>query len=307
MRFTQRLFGSLIIILTYLFAPLKVVMTGHHQDLNNTSFAPIIANHQIYTDWWYIWIFAYFRNSHGELKIMMMEKLRSIPIFGWGMRCFEFIFLARVWKIDQDRIVNALQKSLNDKTPMWLLLFPEGTVICDETKERSMKYAKKIDISIHPKHVLLPKSTGLYHVLKNLKSKAEYLYDFTIGYSGLNSDQCPYDEYPPTKVFFLNQGPKSIHMHVNRYRISDIPGMNTKSYDRNESVPVEFELWLRKLFMEKDEAMKLFYQTASFPDVSEYDGTGLQQVLHISPDKQDWISITGLIVSSVMTWSWMFS
>ncbi|KAJ2993555.1 hypothetical protein HDV02_002250 [Globomyces sp. JEL0801] len=175
------------------------------------------------------------------------------------MKCFEFIFLARVWKKDQDRIVDNLVRAKNDKNPMWLLVFPEGTVITEGTKANSRAYAKKKDITDEPKHVLLPKSTGLYHILRALESDTEYLYDFTMGklsYSGLTKDSIPYDAYPPSLVFFKGQGPQAIHIHVDRIKIADIPGLPKQPYSKSESATEEFDVWLRKRFMVKDELMK---------------------------------------------------
>jgi 1-acyl-sn-glycerol-3-phosphate acyltransferase len=41
---------------------------------------------------------------------MLIEALKSIPFIGWGMTGFEFIFMARKWKIDRPRIVKALNQ-----------------------------------------------------------------------------------------------------------------------------------------------------------------------------------------------------
>lgn len=49
MRFSQRLFGSLVLMVTYIYAPLRIEITGCHQELKKSTFAPIMANHQIYT------------------------------------------------------------------------------------------------------------------------------------------------------------------------------------------------------------------------------------------------------------------
>lgn len=135
MRFTQRLFGSLILTLTFIFSPLSINLTGAHQGLKSNTFAPIIANHQIYTDWWYIWLLACFRDAHGEMKILLIERLSKLPligtvsklILGWGMSCYEFVFLARKWQVDRPRIVKNLDLAQTDGNPLWLLVFPEGT------------------------------------------------------------------------------------------------------------------------------------------------------------------------------------
>ncbi|CAJ0647929.1 9795_t:CDS:2 [Entrophospora sp. SA101] len=43
----------------------------------------LIANHQIYADWIYIWTFAYLANAHGAVKIILKDSLKWLPIFGW--------------------------------------------------------------------------------------------------------------------------------------------------------------------------------------------------------------------------------
>ena len=99
---------------------------------------------------------------------------------------------------------------------------------------------KKADIDFNCEHVLIPRTKGTWHILRNLKTESEYLYDFTIGYSGLIKGKgSPYDQYPLSKVFFKRQGPKSIHIHVDRFKISDLPGMGIQTgYHPDEEVPV---------------------------------------------------------------------
>lgn len=217
------------------------------------------------------------------------------------MYFFEFIFLARDWKKDRATLVKNLETAKNDNGPMWLLVFPEGTVITEGTKAKSQAYCKKMDIPDDPQNVLVPKTTGLFHMLRCLDSRAEYLYDFTIGYSGLKQGDIPYDAYSPSTVFFKGDGPKSIHMHVDRFKIRDIPGLASRAYNPDEKTDPAFEKWLRERFLAKDALMNSFYENGKFPDGDE----GLRQTLHIDPAYQDWISILGLIFSSAVSLSWL--
>lgn len=43
----------------------------------------IVANHQIYQDWIYLWSFMRELNGAGDLKIMLKRSLMNIPLFGW--------------------------------------------------------------------------------------------------------------------------------------------------------------------------------------------------------------------------------
>ena len=108
----------------------------------------LIANHMTPVDWIYVWLLAQRKGSHGIVKIIMKDSLRSIPIMGWGMQFFEFIFLKRNWSEDQLVLGDALDKMAREHRPMWLMLFPEGTLISDQTMEINLKYAAKAGITV---------------------------------------------------------------------------------------------------------------------------------------------------------------
>ena len=47
----------------------------------------IMANHQAYTDWMYLWILACYAGHARGIVILLKWSLRSIPILGWSMVC----------------------------------------------------------------------------------------------------------------------------------------------------------------------------------------------------------------------------
>lgn len=242
----------------------------------------------------------------------MKESLKSIPIMGefyfnvgWGMRFFEFIFLARNWAIDKEVLSRNLKRAKADDTPMWLLLFPEGTVLTEDTMSKSRSYCKKLGLSDNPTHVLVPKSTGLYHTIRCLMPKAEYLYDITIGYSDLDGLNSPYDQFSPSTIFFDGKGPKSIHFHINRFKISEIPGIHFGSeYSLDEKANLVFDEWLRKQFLEKDRLMAGFYKHGHF-ETSKTACNDPKQTFPIDPKVVDWISLAGLLFTSATSLSWL--
>ena len=304
MRFTQRLWGSLILVVTWIFAPITIKLSGNHSLLKSSSFVTIMANHQIYTDWWYVWILAWFKDAHGEVKIILKDELQRIPVFGWGMQFFEFIFLARNWKIDQQRIVKNLVRAKKDDLPMMLLVFPEGTVLSRNTREKSQAHVKKLGIDFNADHLILPKSTGLYHILRCLEPRQEFLLDFTIGYSGLDGKMIPEDVYTPSKVFIEGEGPKTIHIHVKCFKISDIPGLQHGiKYSLDEQTTPEFEDWLRARYLEKDALLKYFFENGAF---LEDNAVVPPQTLHINPQFLDFVSILALLVCSMTSCGWLY-
>ncbi|KAI8145357.1 acyltransferase-domain-containing protein [Fennellomyces sp. T-0311] len=213
----------------------------------------VTSNHQIYADWIYIWLIAFHAKAHGSLKIILKHSLVYLPVFGLGMQIFDFIFLKRKLALDRDTIVNNLERSKRFKIPMWLLLFPEGTVISEDTRKRSKNFAKKNDMSDN-RFTLLPRSTGLKLILETLGDDPEWMYDFTIGYSGVKATDIPEKVYTIRSIFSQGWFPRQIHVYVRRFRIPDMP-----LHDDNA-----FSKWMFDRWAEKDNMMAHFYQEGSF-------------------------------------------
>jgi hypothetical protein len=125
-----------------------------------------------------------------------------------------------------------------------------------------------------------------------------------MGFSGLDlSKASAWDQYSFSKVFFEGDGPNEIHLHGERIKISEIPGITNTVYDPRESTPPEFEKWLRNRFLMKDVLMDCFYRYGHFPTESE-DGQGLKQIYKVGPDYMDWISALALMVAWISSFSW---
>lgn len=45
----------------------------------------VMANHQAYTDWMYLWILACYCGHAEGIVILLKASLKHIPIVGWGM------------------------------------------------------------------------------------------------------------------------------------------------------------------------------------------------------------------------------
>lgn len=100
---------------------------------------------QVDADWWYCWEFARALGLHGRLKIIraswlyafvwmsacvhtytgsrttqrstqttttVKADLRNIPVVGWGMRQFEFLFLDRNWQADKRRLYRCVPSAV---------------------------------------------------------------------------------------------------------------------------------------------------------------------------------------------------
>lgn len=228
----------------------------------------LMSNHQIYTDWSYLWWIAYTSKMHGHLYIILKESLKYIPFLGPGMMFYGFIFMARKWSSDKPRLQHRLNQlkgkhrgplsGKGDLDPMWLLIFPEGTNLSANTRKKSVAWSQK---SGKPdmKHQLLPRSTGMYFCLEELRNTIDWVYDCTIGYEGTPPDGYAQDYFTLRSTFLQGRPPKSVSLHWRRFAVSNIP------MDSHES----FEKWLEDRWREKDKLLEQFYATGKFPVVAQ--------------------------------------
>ncbi|KAH7390628.1 acyltransferase-domain-containing protein [Pyrenochaeta sp. MPI-SDFR-AT-0127] len=267
MAYTKECFAILITCLTQWWAPTVVRVSGDSSMVGQLikkkdgslqcNFADrmvLMANHQLYTDWLYLWWIAYTNNMHGFIYIILKESLKNIPIIGWGAQFYNFIFLARNWEEDQRRFKKHLGQLNKPNDPMWLIIFPEGTNLSASTREKSQKWAEKNGLQ-DMKHQLLPRSTGLRFCLNELRETTEWLYDCTIAYEGVPPGQFGQDIFTLRSSFFEGRPPKSVNMHWRRFHLDTIPIQNTKA----------FEVWLRNRWREKDYMLEYFNRNNRFP------------------------------------------
>ncbi|KAK4181531.1 acyltransferase-domain-containing protein [Triangularia setosa] len=225
----------------------------------------MIANHQIYTDWLYLWWVGYANSPqmHGYVYIILKESLKYIPIAGLGMVFYGFIFMSRKMAVDQPRMAHRLGKLKAHTTtpdgtkylnPMWLLLFPEGTNASQNGRNKSAKWAEKIGVK-DPEHMLLPRSTGTFFCLNELKGTVEYVYDCTVAYEGVPRGKFGEQLFTLSGTYFRGQPPKSVNLYWRRFLIADIPLDSAEKFDE----------WLRERWYEKDALMEQYISTGRFP------------------------------------------
>lgn len=207
MALTKQSFGLVIVTVTQWFSPTVVRVSGDKSmrgqliqtkdgrlETHFTERMVMITNHQLYSDWIYLWWIAYTSKMHGYVYIILKESLKYIPVLGPGMMFYGFVFMARNWSQDKPRLQHRLQKlkrrhggSLSGSQaldPMWLVIFPEGTNLSKNGRRGSKKWADKQGID-DLRHLLLPRSTGLLYCLQELRGTIDWVYDCTLAYEGI--------------------------------------------------------------------------------------------------------------------------
>lgn len=242
----------------------------------------VVANHQVYADWWYVWCLAYFMQTHRDVFIVLKKSLKWVPVVGWGMQFFKFIFLARSWASDRVQLASDLsslgRQAEQQEKPLTLIIYPEGTLVSHDTRPISKKYADKMGIS-DLSHVLLPRSMGLHYSLRSLSPRIPSLrlIDITMSYPGVPVMGYGQSYYTLRSIFYDGVPPPVIHIHLRMFDVaSDVPigdvsasnssALSGRSVEADipEAEKAQFDLWLRELWQDKDRMMSKFLETGSF-------------------------------------------
>ncbi|CAK5280114.1 unnamed protein product [Mycena citricolor] len=313
-RYTKSSFCCLLILMNQWFAPTKLIITferdgtgrftdeeierivvkddsGNVVALDLPNRFILIANHQVYADWLYAWTLTYYIGNHGihdSVYIALKKSLQWLPILGWAMRFYNFIFLARSWVYDRVQLsthLAALGKiAEREQRPFVFFLYPEGTVVSPNTRPISKKFADKMGID-DMSNVLLPRSTGLHFTLRALAPRIPdlKLLDITTVYPGIPPLGYGQQYYTLRSIFFHGVPPPAIHFHLRLFDVAtevpvgdlartvSSPGATPKSsaeVDIPETEKAVFDAWLRALWKEKDLSITRWFDKASFAQSS---------------------------------------
>lgn len=292
MSLTKQSFAVVLIMVTQTFSPTLIRVSWDKSMRGQLSKAKdgsgrletrfpermvLMANHQIYTDWIYLWWMAYTSRMHGAIYIILKESLKYIPIIGWGMMFYGFVFMSRKWETDKPRLQHRLQQLKKKHTvkaagsggivntdnasgldPMWLIIFPEGTNLSANTRSKSVAWSKKSCIE-DIKYQLLPRATGMFFCLQELKDTVEWVYDCTVAYEGTPKGGYAAEYFTLRSTFLQGRPPKSVNFHWRRFAVKDIPLDDHKS----------FEKWIEDRWREKDEFLEAYFTNGRFPADSE--------------------------------------
>ncbi|KAF0990469.1 hypothetical protein HZS_5889 [Henneguya salminicola] len=223
----------------------KLYVYSTEQNFNKSSL--IIMNHKNRLDWFYYFIFSCYHQSPRNLKIALKNSLKYIPGPGWACQLGCYLFLNRKWEIDKIKLQKYISYWKTLKYPLQLLIFCEGTNLCDETKISSNNYARKNDLPLFD-YVLHPRTTGLRYLVNLLDGKDEInmdsIYDVTVAYKG--------EAYGELDIMSGNFT-KEVHMHIERIDFQKLP--KTDDY---------IDSWLRNRWILKEASLKCFYNNGHF-------------------------------------------
>ncbi|KAF0720315.1 Aste57867_404 [Aphanomyces stellatus] len=193
-----------------------------------------ISNHRTRVDWMLLWSLGLRTNTLHHLKIILKRSLRVIPVFGWAMQMFQFIFLSRDWKQDEKGLTTLLTHLTQSRPQSTYLLFPEGTDLSPSNLEKSNAFAAAKGQPPR-KYSLYPRTTGWNHMFPLVRDHVDAVYGrprpsillTTLARRRYDLTLCYVDHTPgerPTEASLVSgHMPSSIKILLERIPIEAIP------------------------------------------------------------------------------------
>ncbi|XP_032324684.1 1-acyl-sn-glycerol-3-phosphate acyltransferase epsilon isoform X2 [Camelus ferus] len=86
-----------------------------------------LANHQSTVDWIIADILAIRQNALGHVRYVLKDGLKWLPLYGCYFSQHGGIYVKRSAKFNEKEMRRKLQRYMDAGTPMYLVIFPEGT------------------------------------------------------------------------------------------------------------------------------------------------------------------------------------
>lgn len=226
---------------------LKVWGTDEDLDALLKDHHMCVMNHSYEVDWLVCWMVCDQFKMLANAKTFAKKSLMYVPIIGWNWALSEQIFLERSWEKDSQTIGGKLDKLLEYKDKILLLMFSEGTRFNKAKHELSLEFAAKRNLP-KLKHHLLPRPKGFVYCTRHFKERGcSALYDVQVGFR--------HSPNPPTIKSVLNGRPFLADLYFRRVPLDTVPT------DSDE----ECTKFLYDLYVEKDNEMDDYLKTGKFP------------------------------------------
>ncbi|XP_062519647.1 1-acyl-sn-glycerol-3-phosphate acyltransferase epsilon-like [Corticium candelabrum] len=207
-----------------------------------------MANHQCTVDWLIVDSLAIRQGCIGIIRYILKDSLKFIPLYGFYFEQHGCIYVKRRATKDQVNMIRSLDKIRNNKTPVWMTVFPEGTrydITKPQLLEKRQQYARDQGLPVLCQ-LLTPKTKAMQACFKSLAGHYNAVYDVTIAYSSKKGTWKR--EAAPSMTEFLAGRCKTVHIHVKRFGCDEIP---------NDAL--EQDQWVHERFRENDKLLSEFY------------------------------------------------
>uniref|UniRef100_A0A8D1Z0P9 Phospholipid/glycerol acyltransferase domain-containing protein n=1 Tax=Sus scrofa TaxID=9823 RepID=A0A8D1Z0P9_PIG len=247
-----------------------------------------LANHQSTVDWIIADILAIRQNALGHVRYVLKDGLKWLPLYGCYFSQHGGIYVKRSAKFNEKEMRKKLQSYVNAGTPMYLVIFPEGTRYNPElTKVLSASQAFAAQKVL--KHVLTPRIKATHVAFDSMKSYLDAVYDVTVAFEGTMDDKGQRKEAPSMVEFLCKECPK-IHIHLDRIEKKDVP-----------EEQVYMKRWLHERFEIKDKLLIEFYDSPDPERRNKFPGESVNSKLSLKKTLPSFLILSGLTAGMLMT------
>ncbi|KAM6459863.1 LOW QUALITY PROTEIN: 1-acyl-sn-glycerol-3-phosphate acyltransferase epsilon-like [Liasis olivaceus] len=248
-----------------------------------------ISNHQTTVDWIIADMLAIRQNALGHIRYVLKDGLKWLPLYGWYFSQHGGVYVKRSARFNEKKMRNKLQSQMTAKTPMYLVIFPEGTrynpellkVIAD-----SQSYADKEGLSVL--HVLIPRVKATHVAVDSMKTYIGAIYDVTVAYEGTVGHKGQRKVAPSMTDFLCKECPN--HIRIDRIELKDIP-----------EEQMFLRRWLHERFEVKDKLLIEFYDAKDSKRRNKFPGKSVHSKLSPQKTLPSVLFLSGLTVSMLLT------
>lgn len=242
--FLYGLYQKLILFFFENFSGAEILLYGDHGDaLARKENVIFISNHQCTVDWLIADFLAVKQGSLGNIRYILKDGLKYLPLYGYYFRQHSCVYVKRGGKFNEAKADKQLDLFVRNKTPFWMVIFPEGTRYnpdLPQVLEKSQEFARNRKLPLF-EQVLCPRLKALKLSIDNLRPVASAVYDVTVAYSNALALPGKSRLPGPSLADFLQGECSRVHIHMKRIDIREIPF--------NE---IQLQEWLMNRFLEKD-------------------------------------------------------
>ncbi|XP_048701270.1 1-acyl-sn-glycerol-3-phosphate acyltransferase epsilon isoform X4 [Caretta caretta] len=178
------IYQSMVLFFFERYTGVQIIIYG---DLpKNKENVVYLSNHQCTVDWIVADMLAIRQNALGHVRYVLKDGLKWLPLYGWYFSQHGGIYVKRSAKFNEKEMRNKLQAQVKAETPMYLVIFPEGTRYNPEMPKviaDSQLFADKEGLAVL-KHVLTPRVKATHVAIDSMKNYLDAVYDVTVAYEG---------------------------------------------------------------------------------------------------------------------------
>lgn len=205
--------------------------------------AVILPNHQTMADVMVLLCYGRRARRIGDLKWFVKDPVKWVPGPGWGMKLLDCIYVKRDWARDQEEIHRLFDKFVEERIPISLVTFLEGTRFTPKKHTAAVEFAEERGLPV-PRNTLVPRTKGFVATMEGLRSHLAAVHDVTI----------VYPHGVPTLLDCFTGKLRRVDIHVRRHPVGTLP-------DGEEALAS----WVRDVFVQKDQLIDEHRRLGAFP------------------------------------------